>query len=39
MLLPEEELSARPSLADASLGLGQLFGLVGEKEGAATKAR
>jgi hypothetical protein len=37
MLPPEEEISAQPSLADASFGLGQLFGLVGEKEGAATK--
>jgi hypothetical protein len=38
MLLPEEELSAQPRLADASFGLGQLFGLVGEKEGATTLA-
>src|SRR4051794_20984597 len=36
VLLPEEGLSAQPSLADASFGLGQLFGLVGEKEGVAT---
>src|SRR5688572_5828618 len=34
--LLEEGLSAQPCLADASLPLGQLFGLVGEKEGAAT---
>jgi hypothetical protein len=38
MVLPEEEVSAQPRLADASFELGQLFGLVGEKEGAATKA-
>jgi hypothetical protein len=38
MLLPEEELSAQPLLADASLELGQLFGLVGDKSGTATKA-
>src|SRR5712671_6614071 len=38
MLAPEQELSAQPCLADASSMLGQLFGLVGDKEGAATKA-
>jgi hypothetical protein len=39
MLLLGKRTSAQPTLADTSLKLGQLFGLVGEKEGAATTLR